>query len=219
MTYLPKLQLLSAIALLATFGCNRGSEPKNRTDTQMDTTHSNSAEIAQHHIAKYLPLEDGALKEAAKKSVSEFFSHYIQNVYRKKGQVPNLKKTNGLIYKFDYEQLHDFLQALPNLSDGFIQNELSKLSDCNQALEKIEWEEEPEHGFNVSPCNYLWSYDWVGGQEEITTDFKISEVLKFQDTINIKVKMIADGKVMDYLTKEVLLTKKEKWTIDRIISL
>lgn len=149
-------------------------------------------------------MEDTMNKQVVK-PVTDFYDWYINTSYGKISEVPSLIQKNDSIYVYNENELREYLSTVPHLSEKFIENEMMKLAKCNDALQFISWEEKPEGDFNVEPCNYLWSYQWVGGQGDEITNFKISTISENQDSYSVIVQIMAQN--VEHVKSEVLVSK------------
>lgn len=113
------------------------------------------------------------------KTVQEFYDWYINEAYPKSTsyyQVPGYKKLDKFTYIFDLEEYEERLNTIKYFSENYKQKLINKLQNCNQEMQKIKWEYEPEPMFNIEACNYLWGNQWIGGQGERVDGFKVESI-------------------------------------------
>lgn len=144
-----------------------------------------------------------------KNVVKEFYAWYINDAHKNKFgyyQVPSFKKMDTSTYVFDKDVLAKRLNTIPYFSKSFKNALLQKLESCNQKMEKIEWEFEPEPEFNIDECNYLWFDNWVGGQGEDIDGFNIISEVSKEHATEFVVEILINKKAF---TKSKVLVSKE----------
>ena len=152
------------------------------------------------------------------KTVQEFYEWYIHEAYPRSTsyyQVPYYKKLDETTYVFDLEEYKKRLSSLEYFSEGYKQRLMDRLQACNQEMKKVEWEYEPEPMFNIKACNYLWGNQWVGGQGELITGFRVDSVEASDGRAKTIVSILVDDRVF---VQSILFLKKEndEYKIDDI---
>ena len=145
------------------------------------------------------------------KTVKEFYDWYINEAYPKSTsfyQVPGYKKLDETTYIFDLEEYKRRINTINYFSKGFKKKLITRLENCNQEMQKIEWEYEPEPMFNIDACNYLWGNQWVGGQGERISGFIIDETHTNGNEATVMVSILTGDKV--FVRSKILLEMKEK---------
>ncbi|SHK98299.1 hypothetical protein SAMN04488028_1165 [Reichenbachiella agariperforans] len=140
--------------------------------------------------------------------VNGFYSWYIEEAYPKSTsyyQVPSYKKLSGASYIFDLDELRQRLSTIDFFSQEYRNKLIEQLNVCNDEMLKIKWEYEPEPMFNIKECNYLWGNQWVGGQGEKISGYKIKDIETVEDTIKCTVQILIDDNVS---VKSIVSTKK-----------
>jgi hypothetical protein len=100
------------------------------------------------------------------------------------------------------------INTIDYFSEGFKDKLITRLNNCNQEMRKVKWDYEPEPMFNIVACNYLWGNQWVGGQGEKITGFKIESAQSDSDDFLVIVEILTRDKV--FVRSHVLLKKTGK---------
>jgi hypothetical protein len=145
------------------------------------------------------------------KTAKEFYNWYIHDVYSKSTgyyQVPTFKKLNETTYIFDLAEFKGRINTIEYFTKDYKKKLVSKLKSCNAEMRKVKWDYEPEPMFNIVACNYLWGNQWVGGQGEKITGFKIESAQSDSDDFLVIVEILTRDKV--FVRSHVLLKKTGK---------
>lgn len=157
---------------------------------------------------KMLNSEEDSL---AVKIVEEFYDWYINEAYPKSTsyyQVPSYKKLNNTTYVFDVKEYKKRINTINYFSEAYKEKLVNRLENCNHQMRKVEWEYEPEPMFNIDACNYLWGNQWVGGQGEKISGFKIDAINSNGSEVTVMVSILTGDKV--FVRSKVLLNEREK---------
>jgi len=122
--------------------------------------------------------------------VKSFYSWYLKEQYGNNSsyyQVPDYKKVSDGVYVFDLTQFQNRLSEIQYFSQSYKTKLINQLKSCNQEMMKYKWDAEPESMFNLKPCNYLWGNQWVGGQGENISDFRIKQVNSKNMTVVVQI--------------------------------
>ena len=151
--------------------------------------------------------------------VAEFYDWYISEAYPTRYdyyQVPPFVKQGKTTYLFDVLEYEKRLRTISALSERFINESVQRLTICNEEMQKIEWEAEPEPQFNIPPCNYLWGDTWVGGQGEEIDGFAIrSSAIQSDGSVVCTVDILIDQE--KFVRSDVIVSKQDNiYKIDAI---
>ncbi|WKV10936.1 hypothetical protein [Marivirga harenae] len=142
-------------------------------------------------------------------TVDKFYNWYINVAYPKSTsyyQIPPFEKLDETTYIFDLREFKERINTIDYFSEDYKEKLVSKLESCNAEMRKINWEYEPEPMFNINACNYLWGNQWVGGQGEKITGYKIDRDEKNSEEYSVIVSILIEGKT--FVRSHVFLTKK-----------
>ncbi len=146
----------------------------------------------------------------ALKTVDDFYNWYINDAYPKSTsyfQVPPFEKLDETTYVFDLREFKKRINTIDYFSKSYKEKLVSMLESCNTEMRKIKWGFEPEPMFNIDTCNYLWGNQWVGGQGEKITGYKINGVEKSSDEFSVIVSILIEDKT--FVRSHVFLTKMD----------
>lgn len=146
----------------------------------------------------------------ARQTVDEFYNWFINDAYPKSTsyfQVPPFERLNETTYIFDLREFKERINTIDYFSNEYKEKLVRRLENCNAEMRKINWEFEPEPMFNIDACNYLWGNQWVGGQGEKITGYKIDEVQKNSEEYSVIVRLLVEDKT--FVHSQVFLTKKD----------
>ena len=134
----------------------------------------------------------------AAETVQEFYEWYINEAYSESTsyyQIPSYKKLSETTYVFDLEEYEERISTITYFSNSYKQMLTNRLQNCNQEMQKIVWDYEPEPMFNIKACNYLWGNQWVGGQGERIDGFNIESTEVDSDEAKSVVNILIDDRV------------------------
>jgi hypothetical protein len=166
--------------------------------------------LIQPFLCQGCTTDNSTNNSDARKVVESFYKWYIDDAYKNEFdyyQVPPFKKIGDKEYIFDKVELGIRLNKIKQLSEKYKKNILEKLEMCNREMQKKKWQQEPEPQFNIRQCDYLWYDNWLGGQGESISGFKIIKEINSQTGVEFIVEILIDKKLF---TKSKVLVEKEK---------